>query len=123
MNGATFRCLRELMGLTTGWCATFFDVAERTIHRWEHEHSRIPDGVADAMRALAKHTEVALDELVFEVARMAEPLVVTYRTDADFAAAHPDEVTYPASWNRALVGRLLAELPNTDVVYWVDDRQ
>lgn len=42
--------------------------------------------------------------------------VVTYRTDAEYHAAHP-EISYPASWHRAVVARIAQEVPGLSIVF------
>lgn len=51
MNGATFKAVRERLGLTTRWVADELGVAERSVHRWEADTSPIPDGVVEALES------------------------------------------------------------------------
>ena len=113
MTAAEFRCLRDLLGLTTAWLAARLGVAERTVKRWDHGHAPVPAGVAEAVEQLREEAGRQLDALVDAVA--ADATVVTYRTDADAQAA--GEV-WPASWHRAVCARAADELPRLRLVYW-----
>lgn len=114
MTSAEFRCLRELLGLTTAWLAARLGVAERTVQRWDHGHAPIPLGVAETIESLRDEADRQLDALI-EGMTAATPLV-TFRTDEDAEAA--GEV-WPASWHRALCGRAADEVPGLRLIYWV----
>lgn len=120
MSGATLRVTRERLGLTTRWLAEHLDVAERTVHRWENEHSTIPPGVRRAVEHLAEETEQMVAENVAELLGTDRAVVETYRTDEHLARHRPD-ASWPASWHRALVGRLALEVPGLGIVY-ADDQ-
>lgn len=47
---------------------------------------------------------------------MPEPGLVTYRTDAEYHAAHPD-IPFPASWHRAVCARIALEVPGLPIRY------
>ena len=110
MTAAEFRCLRELLGLTTAWLAGHLGVAERTVQRWDHGHAPVPPGVAGAVEALREEAARQLDALL-----AGDAEVVTFRTDADATAAG---FAWPASWHRALCGRAADEVPGLQVSYW-----
>jgi len=42
--------------------------------------------------------------------------VVTYRTDEEYHAAHP-ESEFPASWHRAVIARVAQEVPGLSIAY------
>jgi hypothetical protein len=47
-----------------------------------------------------------------------EPVLVTYRSDAEYHAAHPElEPRWPASWHRAVCARIAQEVPALSIVY------
>ena len=114
MTSAEFRCLRELLGLTTAWLAARLGVAERTVQRWDHGHADIPLGVAETVEALREEADRQLDELIDRIT--ADAPLVAYRTDED---AQADGSGWPASWHRALCGRAADEVPGLRLIYWV----
>lgn len=133
MSGAELRCLRECLGLTTRWLAEHLDVAERSVHRWESDAQRVPEGVAAEVRRMDRVTrgELAvmgdqLDHRSFHVTSrsgslmVVDPGVITYRSDEDYRAHHPEQ-DWPASWHRALCARLADEVPGLRIAYWSQD--
>lgn len=117
MSAAEFRCLREWLGLTTLWVADHLDVAERTVHRWEAGASRVPAGVSDEMLRLSEVTYDVLNGAVDQLMDAPEPGIITYRTDEDYRAHHPEQ-DWPASWHRALCARIADEVPGLRISYW-----
>ena len=133
MSGAELRCLRERLGLTTRWLAEHLDVAERSVHRWEAGVQRVPDGVAAEVWRMDRvaRGELAvmgdhLDHRSFLVTSrsgslmVVHPSVITYRSDEDYRAHHPEQ-DWPASWHRALCARLADEVPGLRISYWQVD--
>lgn len=117
MSAAEFRCLREWLGLTTLWVAEHLGVAERTVHRWEAGVSRVPPGVSGELLRLSEITYDVLNRAVDELMDIPDPGIVTYRSDADYREHHP-EVDWPASWHRALCGRIGDDVPGLRIEYW-----
>jgi hypothetical protein len=109
MTPADFRVIREHLGLTTAWLATHFDVAERSVQRWERAESPVPGAVADEMRELERRTRDQVAELAKELAEMTaagEPAAVqTFFSDAEYR--RQTDGTWTASWHRAMVGRAI----------------
>lgn len=117
MSGAELRCLRESLGLTTRWLADHLDVAERSVHRWEAGVRDVPEGVSSEVLRLSEITYEALDGLTGKLLDVPEPDVITYRSDEDYRAHHPEQ-DWPASWHRALCARLAGEVPGLRIEYW-----
>lgn len=113
MTGAEFKVAREWLGLTTRWLADHFGVQERTVQRYDSGALPVPDWARERMEALAIDAASVVDEIV--AAAGAAPLV-TYRTDAEYRAHRPN-VTYPASWHRAIVARA-REVTGVPVEFW-----
>lgn len=120
MSGAELRCTRECLGLTTRWLAQHLSVAERSVHRWEAETQRIPEGVADEVQRLSALTYEARSELTDKMFDLPEFCVITYRSDGDYRA-HEPESDWPASWHRALCARLADEVTGLRISYWQVD--
>lgn len=116
MTDAELKVIREYLGLTTRWLADHLGVAERTVHRWESGASPIPDGVRLEVERLEVATATAVGAAVEACMDLPDPAVVTYRTDEEYRARHP-EPTWPASWHRAVVARVAEEVPGLVISY------
>jgi hypothetical protein len=71
-----------------------------------------------AVEALETLTGQAVGEAVTQLAalEMAARSVVTYRSDEEYHAAHPD-IPFPASWHRAVIARAALEVPGLAISY------
>ncbi|WP_327139285.1 helix-turn-helix domain-containing protein [Nocardia sp. NBC_01327] len=117
LTSAEFRCLREYLGLTAGWLATHTGYAERTVLRWEFgDQTPAPNAVRQLLEIQTQTREV-VSGLVLACADMAEPVIETYRKDAEFRAHWPD-LPFPALWHRALAHRAAA-VASARIRYWV----
>lgn len=110
MTPAGFKVIREFLGLTGDWLASHLDVSPRTVRNWEQGRYPIPDGVRLAIEDLEQRTAEFVGGCVEQLLDLPEPGVVTYRTDKEYHAAHP-EIPFPASWHRAVVARIAQEVP------------
>jgi hypothetical protein len=116
MTNAEFRVVREFLGLSGPWLAMHLGVSDRTIRHWEAGRYPIPDGVrlaveqieADAGRAVSTGVDALMD--------LPDPAVLTYPSDEEYHTAHP-EITYPASWHRAVIARIAQEVPALVIEY------
>ena len=121
MTAAEFRITREYLGLTTAWLADRLDVRERTVHRWEAGESPIPVRVGEDIEAIAAETAGLVGRLIDDCADTPDRgALLTYRTDADYRAHYPESM-FPASWHRAVVARVRAQVPGLAVDYWAPD--
>lgn len=116
MTDAEFRVVREYLGLTPEWLAGHLGVSPRTVRHWEQGKYAVPDGVRLAMEDLERRTAAFVTGCVEQLLDLPAPGVVTYRTDAEYHAAHP-EVPYPAAWHRAAVARIAQEVPALAIAY------
>ncbi|MFJ5099395.1 helix-turn-helix transcriptional regulator [Streptomyces sp. NPDC088557] len=116
MTDAEFRVVREFLGLTPEWLAEHLNVSNRTIRHWEAGTYAIPDGVRLEMESLGEHAAGVVGGVVAQLLDVPDPGVLTYRTDAEYRAAHP-EAGLPASWHRAVVARVAQEVPGLAVAY------
>lgn len=116
MTDAELRVLREHLGMTGDALAAYLDVSDRTVRHWEAGKYAIPAGVATTVRALAADTRDAVDELAAQLLTHPEPAAVVYRTDAEYWAAEPT-AQLPASWQRAVVGRVRELVDGLEVTY------
>lgn len=117
MSAAEFRVVREWLGLTTRWLAEHLDVAERTVHRWESGQSPIPEGVERTMGYLEDQAADLVAVAVRACNDQRDPALLTYRTDEDYHAHHPEQ-PWPATWHRAFVARVAHEVPGLAIDYW-----
>lgn len=116
MTDAEFRVVREHLGLTGDWLAKHLTVNPRTVRSWEQGRDPIPDGVRLAMEELEQRTGAFLDALIPKFLDLPDPGILTYRSDADYHAAHP-EIEFPASWHRALCARIAQEVPGLSIKF------
>lgn len=104
MTPAELRVARERLGLTGDAIAQLLDVEGRTLRRWEAGTSLIPGGVE---RQIAEwESEAVRLSAEFAMRGQSERVLVTYKTDESFWADQPDRQPFPASWHRAIIGRL-----------------
>ncbi|MEU4507119.1 DUF1870 family protein [Streptomyces sp. NPDC024089] len=116
MTDAEFRVVREHLGLTGEWLAGHLGVSARTVRHWEQGKYPIPDGVRLELESLEARTAEFISGIVPQLLDMPDPVVLTYRTDAEYHTAHP-EVPFPASWHRAVVARVAQEVPALAIAY------
>lgn len=116
MTDAEFKVVREYLGLTGDWIAAHLGVSPRTVRHWEHGKYPIPDGVRLEMENLEASTGQFVSGIIQKIMDLPDPGVVTYRTDAEYHAAHP-EIPFPASWHRAVVARVAQEVPGLAIAY------
>ena len=119
MTDAEFRVVREYLGLTGDWLAGHLGVAPRTVRHWEQGKFPVPDGVRLAVGRLEAVTGRAVTDGIGQLMDLPDPGIVTYRTDAEYHTAHP-EITFPASWHRAVVARIAQEVPALVIAYASD---
>jgi hypothetical protein len=116
MTDAEFRVVREFLGVTPEWLAAHLGVSGRTVRHWEQGKYPIPDGVRLEIEDLERRTGEFIDQIIPQLLDMPEPGVITYRTDEEYHAAHP-EVPFPAAWHRAVVARIAQEVPGLVIAY------
>jgi DNA-binding XRE family transcriptional regulator len=122
MSDAEFRVVREFLGLTGDWLAGHLGVSPRTVRHWEQGKYAIPDGIRLAMEDLEARTGTFVTGCVEQLQDVPDPAVVTYRTDDEYHAAHP-EIEFPASWHRAVIARIAQEVPALVIAYASDVRE
>ncbi|MBP8880670.1 MAG: helix-turn-helix transcriptional regulator [Dermatophilaceae bacterium] len=106
MNAATFKAIREGLGLTARDVSERLDINPRTVDRWEAGHSPIPSFAADAIEeweALAADTVNAWVEAMHGD---QHPTVVLTTGDED----------EPRRWQRAIAFRVRQQVPNVAIM-------
>jgi len=116
MTPAELRMVRDYLGLTADWLAARLGVSARTVRHWEAGRYPIPDGVRQEVEHLEELTAQAVHDTAARLMDIPEPWVVTYRSDAEYAAVHP-EAGWPASWHRHLLARIAERVTGLRVVY------
>jgi hypothetical protein len=116
MTSAEFRVVRELLGVSGDWIAQRLGVSPRTVRHWEAGRYRIPDGVRVEVERMERETADAVAAGIAQLVGCPSPSVVTYRSDAEYSAAHP-EAGWPAGWHRAVVARIAQDVPGI-VIRW-----
>lgn len=116
MTPAELRVVREFLGLSPEWLAAHLKVSGRTVRHWEAGKYAIPDGVRLEVENLEAYTGEFVSAVVGQLMDVPDPAVFTYRDDAEYHAAHP-EVSFPASWHRAVIARVAQEVPALAIAY------
>lgn len=116
MTPAEFRVVREWLGFPVEWLAAHLGVSARTIRYWEAGKHPIPDSVRLEIERLEAYTGEFVGRVVDALLDVPDPVVVTYRSDADYHAAHP-EIGFPASWHRRVIARAALEVPALQIIY------
>lgn len=116
MTAAEFQSVREFLGLSQDWLARHLSVTLRTVQHWEAGKYKVPDGVRLEMEDLEARTGEFVGGIVGKLMDMPDPVVVVYRTDAEYKAANPD-TEFPARWLRMVVMRVALEVPALSIVY------
>jgi hypothetical protein len=116
MTDAELRVVREYLGLTPEWLADRLGVSARTVRHWEAGKYAIPDGVRLEVEDLEARTEQVVSGTIAQLMDLPDPVVITYRTDAEYHAAHP-EAEFPASWHRAVIARVAMEVTALAIAY------
>lgn len=116
MTDAEFKVVREFLGLTGDWLAAHLGVSGRTVRHWEQGKYPIPDGVQVEMERLETVTRDFVIGIIDTLRDIPEPEVVTYRTDEEYHATHP-EIPFPASWHRAVIARVAQQVPGLLIAY------
>lgn len=128
MSPAELRLARERLGLTLEWLARRLDVHDRTVRKWETGISPVPDGARLDVEVLLAQATAAVQSTVaeltdHEVAGTGPgqfppvPVLMTYRSDGDYAEHDPSEEWPCAGWHRAVTARVL-ERTDARAVYY-----
>jgi len=116
MTPAELKVVREFLGLSSAALARYLGVSDRTVRHWEEGKYPIPDGVRLEIEKLEAFTAEFVAGVVEKLMDYPDPVVVTYRTDKEYHAAHP-ETPLPASWHRAAIARVAQEVPGLSIVF------
>ena len=116
MTPAELKVVREFLGLSSAALAKYLGVSDRTVRHWEAGKYPIPDGVRLEIEKLEAYTAEFVAGVVEKLMDIPDPVVVTYRTDEEYHAAHP-EIPLPASWHRAAIARVAQEVPGLSIVF------
>jgi hypothetical protein len=116
MTDAEMRVTREFLGLTPEWLGAHLGLSARTVRHWEAGRYDIPDGVRLEVEDLEQRTGEFIGGIVPRLLTGPDPAVITYRSDEEYHAAHP-ESPFPAAWHRAVVARIALEVPGLQIAY------
>ncbi|AUH70561.1 MULTISPECIES: helix-turn-helix domain-containing protein [Gordonia] len=116
MTGAEFRVARERLGVTGAWIAAQLGVQDRTVRRWDAGTSVIPPRVAAQVRSMLAATDDFIDQVTAAIREDGDTVVPIYIDDEQLWEHWPD-VTYPASWHRAALGRVAERIPGLRLRY------
>ncbi len=91
----------------------------RTVRSWEQGRDRIPDGVRLRIEQMEASTAETVTSTIDALMDAPDPAVGTYRSDLHYQAWEPD-AGWPASWHRAVIARVAAEVPGLVITYLPD---
>lgn len=117
MTPAELKVIRGFLGLSGAALAAYLKVSARTVRHWEEGKYTIPDGVGLAIEDLEVRTSQFIEGLVEKLLNHHEPVVGTYRSDADYHADHPEMAPLPAGWHRQVCARIAQEVPGLSIVF------
>lgn len=117
ISDAELRVAREYLGLTQDNLARLLHVQDRTIRRWEAGTQPVPDGAVLALERIEQIAADMIERGVLALNDASDPVILVYRTDEEYWAAHPDDLPYPASFHRAVVARIAHEVPGLEIEY------
>lgn len=122
MTSAEFRILRERLGVEVGWLADEFGVSVRAVNRWETGQRPVSHRRADQIRSMVAATDHFIARIVAELTLDDDdsPVLLTYRSDAEYRREHPD-LPWPAAWHRAAMGRVVERFPTARLRYHSED--
>lgn len=121
MSPAEFRVVREWLGLPDSWLARHLNVSDRAIRHWQQGRYPIPDGVRLEVERLEAVTADHVTAAINALADATDPAVITYRSDEDYRAAHP-EVSWPLRWHDMVLARVAQEVPGLVILYAPQDQ-
>lgn len=110
LSAAEIVVIRERLGLSQRQLATLLGVSSRAVERWERAERGISDKHLTGLEALADRADALVAEAIaaLEAAHVRDQVIIVYRSDAHLREHHPD-APFPASWGRAIAGRVYAE--------------
>ena len=121
ISPAQFRVMRDFLKLPQSVLAELLGVEQADVNGWESGASQTPESVGSRYSEIAALTSFNVEENVRRLSSGSEDTMATYRSDADFWAAHPDMMPYPASWQRGVVGRVAEQFPGLSIGYNTQD--
>lgn len=113
MSDAELRMVRHTLGLTGGDLAALLGVTDRTVRRWEAGTVPIPEGVrrdVEHLEGVASGHVTAVIDVLPTVGTSAGEVSLGIPRDGVHGGL-------PASWWRAVAGRVAAEVPGLVVRY------
>jgi hypothetical protein len=119
MTPAELRVVREFLGLSPEWLGVHLGVSGRTVRHWEYGKYAIPDGVRLEIEKLEAQTGEYVGAVVDQLMDLPDPVIVTYRTDAEYRSADPGS-PLPASWHRAVIARVAQEVSSLSIRFKED---
>lgn len=107
MTAAEFRMVRAWLGVTGEWLAGRLGVALRTVRRWEHGYTPVPDGVRLELEALEQVAAEQVEKLIVALRDAPDVVLTIPRVDSD----------WPAGWWLMVAARVAQEVPGLCVRY------
>ncbi|TGB14591.1 helix-turn-helix domain-containing protein [Streptomyces palmae] len=127
LTAAELRTAREFLGLTGDHLAKLLPssrgsgINPRTVRSWEQGRDPIPGRIRVAIAELKAETDQEVAKMVARCQGEQHPVLITYRSDEDYEAAHALG-RWQASWHRRVCARAAeqtgARIEYADLVVW-----
>lgn len=117
MTAARLRVVRQWLGIDVEALAEILGINVRNLRKYETGASVMNPAVAVRLEGLVQRADEEVDALLAALDGQDAPAVTTYRESPDLWAARPELRPLPIGWHRAVIARVLDELPDVDVDY------
>lgn len=117
MNAARLRMVRQWLGVDVEALADLLGINVRNLRKYELGTSAMHPAVAQRLQELVARSDAEVDALLEALAGQGQPRVLLYRDNPQMWAARPDLRPLPVGWQRAVVARVVDELPDVIVDY------
>ncbi|GHJ34288.1 hypothetical protein TPA0910_87210 [Streptomyces hygroscopicus subsp. sporocinereus] len=121
LTPAELHTAREYLGLIGDHLAKRLGVNPRTLRSWEQGRDPVPGRIRPKIAELKAATDAAVAEMVESCQDEDEPVLITYRDDEEYQAAHRGG-QWTASWHRRVCARA-AEQTGARIDYADDDSE
>lgn len=121
ITAAEFRVRIEALGFSQDDAAAALGVTGRTVRRWIAGTTDVPEGVADELASIERETSDYVQAGISALQKQGADSgglawLTTYQNNEAYHTAYP-KAAYPASWHRAVMGRVCAAVPWARLTY------
>ena len=117
MNAARLRMIRQWLGVDVEALAELLGINVRNLRKYELGTSSMHPAVAERLAGFVDRADAEVDALLADLDGQQAPRVLLYRDNPELWAARADLRPLPVGWHRAVVARVVDELPGVVVDY------